>query len=306
MNRDNKLQYILLYLLAVISSAAGSMLVRACPFSDATIAFYRMLFAVPLLLPFALTNKVKIAKKDYLLLTLSGLIFGVCIILLNTSVNLTTVANCNLFMNMWVFLTIPGAYFLFKDKLPRYFRQALILAAIGVLLLYFGKSAATVESGASLLGDTMGLGAAVAYAGYMLITYRVRDRVPAMVAMFYCSLGALVLTFFGMVSVEGIAIPNTGRDLLMLFLMSLVSQCLCMGLITIALGHISAFAASTLSMMQPAVAALGGFLVFQEVISPLEIAGILTTMAGVFLAQLKGKSRLSVEAKADSPVLAEK
>ena len=80
----------------------------------------------------------KLTKKEVLILLLSGVFLAGDIALWNLSFSYTSVTNANLLTNLTPFTVIPVSFFLFREKIPKFFLTGSFLTLIGIVVLIGG------------------------------------------------------------------------------------------------------------------------------------------------------------------------
>lgn len=130
--RKNETKFVLLVFLAVAFLALGGIFVKISELSPIATGFYRILFSIPLLLPFIYKDLKFLNKKEIILLLLSGAFLASDLILWNISFFYTTVANANLLANLLPITIIPACYFMFGEKINKSFFTGLIFTLIGI------------------------------------------------------------------------------------------------------------------------------------------------------------------------------
>lgn len=282
MERSNEIKYVMINFLAICFLATGGILVKESYLPPVATGFYRAIFAIPLLLPIVHKNLNKIGKKDILIIFVAGMSLGADLILWNTCFFYTTVANGTLFTNLVSLTMIPASYFIFKEKIPPKFYIGLFVTLFGAIILLNGKVNPSADS---FFGDFLSFSASFFYAGFLLIVYRIRDRVDAFTIMFISSFGTAATMFVAMLIMEGCLYPGTVRALLPILGLTVFSQILGQGLISYCLGKIRAILASVVMLMQPLVAAVYAFAIIGERLSMAEVTGIVVTLAGIYIAK---------------------
>lgn len=280
MRRGNGTKYVLLAVLAVAFLATGGIFVRQSGLSPINTGMYRMLFSIPLLWPLAYGRLGRLSGRDVALLVLSGLFLAGDVALWNTAFSYTTVANANLLTNLTPFTVIPVSYFLFHERLPRLFIPGAAVTLAGVVLLVGGK--ASPEPG-NYFGDFLALAAAFFYAGFLLIAYRLRDRMESSVIMLGSAVGGLVGLFFASWAVEGLQIPRSWDDLWPILALTLCVQVIGHNMLTHCQGKLSVNLSAVICLCQPAIAAVYSWAIFTEKLSGLEVLGIAVVLVGVYI-----------------------
>ena len=280
MRRGNGTRYVLLAVLAVAFLATGGIFVRQSGLSPINTGMYRMLFSIPLLWPLAYGRLGRLSGKDIVLLLLSGLFLAGDVALWNTAFSYTTVANANLLTNLTPFTVIPVSYFLFHERLPRLFIPGAAVTLAGVVLLVGGKASPVPGN---YFGDFLALAAAFFYAGFLLIAYRLRDRMESSVIMLGSAVGGLVGLFFASWAVEGLQVPRSWDDLWPILALTLCVQVIGHNMLTHCQGKLSVNLSAVICLCQPAIAAVYSWAIFSEKLSGLEVLGIAVVLVGVYI-----------------------
>lgn len=286
MGRGNKTKYVLLEFVAIAFLATGGIFVRFCGISPVNCGFYRVFFSLPFLYPSARKHFSLLGRKDIALLLVSGIFFATDIALANFSFHYTSVANVNMLSNLTPLTIVPVTYFVFKEKIPRYYLFGVVVAIIGVFVLIGGKVNPTETN---YVGDIMALLASVFYATFLLISYKMRDRIPGSTILFVTGIGSLVTLFIYSSVLEGFQVPSNGKDFLLVLGFSLCMQTIGQGLLTHCQGKVSVNVSSIVCLMQPAFAAFYSWLCFSEMLSLMEIGGIFIVGFGIYLVKLQYK-----------------
>lgn len=278
--RHNKTKDILLELVAVVFLATGGIFVKYSALSPINTGFYRVLFSLPILYPLAYKNLKRLKRKDIIILFLAGVFLAGDISLWNLSFSYTSVANANLLTNLTPFTVIPVSFFVFKEKIPRFFFAGAIITLLGVFILIGGKINPNTHN---YFGDFLAFCASFFYAGFLLISYRLRDRIESSVIMFVSGFGSVTALFISSALIEGFQVPNGINELWPLLGLTLCLQVIGHNLLAHCQGKINVNLSSIICLSQPAIASVYSFLLFSEIISPKEIAGIIIVVAGVYL-----------------------
>ena len=70
--RNNETKYLLLVILSICFLATGGILVKLSNLPPINTGFYRVLFSIPILLPFIWKDLLHINKKDFIVMFLAG------------------------------------------------------------------------------------------------------------------------------------------------------------------------------------------------------------------------------------------
>jgi len=248
------------------------MLVRLSDVGPITSAFWRMALAAPVLVVVALWLRrgggvPALSGLPWVLAGLAGLFFAADLAAWHMGIVRTTTANATLFANMTAFLLAGWAILVKRQHPGRATLRALALAGAGSLLL-LGSSAQVAPS--HLAGDLLSLCAAALYTGYLLTVIRLRDRLPTSTVLAMSTL-ASVLVLLPLTLLEpGSLWPADWRPVVGL---AVSSQLAGQGLMVFASGRLPAPVIGIGLLVQPLVSAATGWLVFGEVLGPVELLG---------------------------------
>ena len=292
-NRCNSAKYIFLIFLAICFLATGGIFVKLSPLPPINTGIYRVLFSIPMLLPFIKKSDLQsLSYKQVVTIVLAGAFLAGDLTFWNSSFSYTTVANSNLLVNLTPFTVIPVSYFLFKEKMTPKFLLGGLVTLLGVFVLMANKVTVSPER---LLGDSMSLGASVFYAMFMITVYKLRDTVKSNVIMFLSAFGTLLVLAAVIFFTEGFYVPKNFEELWPLLALALVSQILGQGLLAYCLGKVNASLSSLITLSQPVVAALYAWVIFQEHLNLQSIIAIIITLTGVYLAKTQTSNKLVEE-----------
>ena len=274
-----------IFLLLIGASMLGGsgIFVKLSDSSPSLIAFYRSLFALPFLYAWMKfeerndSSKIIWDKRTFFFLVLGGLCFALDMSIWNWSLTFTSVANATLMANIApVFVVIFGVLFL-GYKIEIFFVVTLLLALIGVFLVILPGDQIMV------FGDSLGILAAVFYAGYILsikdLTYILQ---PARTLFLVTIITTLCLLPISLIEADSLILSKS--EFFILISYAIFSQTLAQGLITSGISKVSAHLSSLVLLMQPVAAAFYGWFFLQELLSPLQMAGGLIVLAAIYLA----------------------
>ncbi|HEX2980544.1 MAG TPA: DMT family transporter [Anaerolineaceae bacterium] len=277
------LPYIAL-LVGVLSLGISPFFVRWSHAPGPVTTFYRMAIAALVLTPFVLAKQakdpVKITPRLVLFPALGGLSSTFDLILWSLSILHTKVANATLMGNvapLWVALV---AWLVFKERLRGLFWVGLGMAMAGASVIVGGDLLLHPQFS---LGDLMGLGSSLFYAGYYLATQVGRVRLDTLRYIWgmdvACSLGLLTFT-------QIMGMPLTGYDpqTYLAFLgAGLTTQVIGYFSIAYALGHLPASVVSPTLIGQPVLSAILAIPLLGEHLSITQWVGGFTVLAGIYL-----------------------
>lgn len=250
--------------------------------SPLAVGFYRMLFALPVVLYLALREGAPQANEFRGIgwAAFGGLCFSLDLWLWHTALHWTTAANATLLVGiapLWVALV--GVLFL-RFRLGRW-------GWVGLLLALSGAVSLGIAAGAHLgggRGEFLGFLASFGYAGYMLSLSKARITLsaPRALAVVVCA-ATLIFGLLGMV--QGISFHGfSPQAWLALLGLGLLVQVGAWWLITWGFGHVPASVGSLGLLTQQAATVLLGWLLLREIPGFGQGVGILLILGGIALA----------------------
>lgn len=168
-------------LLGTFCIAFSPIFVRLSEVGPTATAFYRMLFALPVLVAWTgLAGRRSGPEQrrpsgigQYARLMAAGLFFAGDLAVWHWSIQFTSVANATVFVNFAPIFVTLGAWFLFGSRVTRTFLLGLVIALTGVVALMSESLTLKPEN---LWGNILAVVAALFYASYLLAIKRLRDE----------------------------------------------------------------------------------------------------------------------------------
>ena len=263
-------------------------------FGPASIGFYRILFALPLMwlvlwiTPSKSDSLSKSQKRPIGLLALSGVFFAIDLVSWHWSIKYTSIANATLLANfapLWVTL---WARHLFGEKIHTRFFIALGIAIIGATILMRTSFQLKPEQ---LLGDLLSLLTAISYGSYMLTVKKLRETCPPQQIMAWSGLFAVPIMFFAaLISGESMISPQLNGWAILIGL-ALISHFAGQSLIAYAFGHLPASLTSLNLLLQPVFAAALGWLLLSQAMVGKQMIGAIIILSALTIANRSVKSK---------------
>ena len=254
-------------------------------------AFWRVALAVPILWivyrlrrsPPKRPHEARSTFGSRPLLLAAALSFAGDLAFWHKSVQLTSVANATLLANLAsIFVTLAAWMFLRQRPTPVFL--AGLAAALGGVALLVRASFGFSTTG--LVGDAAGVVTAMFYAGYLLAVKGLRDRGETTLYLMAVTTTITAVLLFPIALATGEAmIPQTAAGWWILIGLALVSHAAGQGLIAYALAHLPAAFSSVSLLFQPVMAAIFAWLLLAEPLVPLQIAGGVIVLVGIYLAR---------------------
>jgi drug/metabolite transporter (DMT)-like permease len=262
--------------------------VRLAEVGPITSAFWRVALAAPALWMWALLSRpaqpTAPPRRSHVIgLAAVGLSFAGDLSFWHWSIKLTSVANATLLANLSAVFVTLAAWLLYRQRPSPVFLVGMLLALAGTATL-MGRSFSL--SAQQPLGDLLGIATAGCYSVYLLSIKRLRDAgcATATIVSWGASITALALLPIALLSGETLLPPSLHAWTVLLAL-ALISHAGGQSLIAYALAQLPAAFSSVALLVEPLVAALLAWPVFGERLGPIEIAGGLLVLAGIYVSR---------------------
>lgn len=214
---------------------------------------------------------------------LAGLFFAGDLFFWHLAILRTTVANATFLattMPLWVVL---GSVLVLRTAVPRATYGGLALCVLGGTLL-IGQSYSFAPE--RLVGDLYGVATGMFFAGYFLSVSAARARGISSARITFVSTAVTTAVLLAIALVfEGRVLPTTATGWTVLVAMAMISQVAGQGLLAIALGHLPAVFSSLVIFIEAMAAAAMGWILLSEALTPLQAAGGVAILAGIWLAR---------------------
>ena len=196
----------------------------------------------------------------------------------------TKVANATLFGNSASLLLVIWTIVVTRAW-PRGPQALAILFAFAGSALLMGRSYEL--SPAYLVGDLLSLLAGVLYTGYVILMQRVRGTVAPWTALSIASFVCVPILLGTALALGERVMPH---DWTPLILLALTSQIVGQGLMTWSLPRFSPLVIGLTLLVQPAIAAFAGWIVFDERLGTVDIFGGMLVGAALVLIRLPSRA----------------
>ncbi|MGD8632049.1 MAG: DMT family transporter [Anaerolineales bacterium] len=267
----------------LIALGFSAIFVRLADVPGSVASFYRMAIGLlSLTIPFLYHRRGKPVPSWNVarIALLGGVFFAIDLIFWATGVVLSGATNPTLMSNtapLWVGL---GSLLIFQERLPGRFWIGLLVAMSGAVLVLGIDALKSFDLG---LGTLFGLIAGIFYGGYFLITQRGRRELDAITYFWFSALGAVIVIFVINLVLGNPLLGYSNRSYLALIGLGVISQGLGWLAINYAQGHLPATVVSPTLLGQPVLTGLIAGPLLGEFLEPLQIAGGLAVLAGVYL-----------------------
>jgi drug/metabolite transporter (DMT)-like permease len=279
---DTRSRAIAVLLFGACVIGVAPILVRLADAGPAASAGWRLLFALPLLAALARGSAGGVGRP-VTLAWLAGIAFALDLGFWHYGIANTSVAKATVLANLTPVVVTAIAWIFLKQRPAPLFLLAVALAVAGAWGMAAAKGAGPVGPNPAL-GDALSFTTAIWYALYFLAVGAARRDQPASRLMFWSSMTSAPLLLAAALALGERMRPHTAAGW---------AACMGLGVVHVAgqgsiawaLGRLPAATASVTVLIQPAVAAVLGWLVFGERFSGWQMAGAAVALAGVVLAQ---------------------
>lgn len=266
-----------------LALSLGPWLVRLADTGPVSAGFWRLFLPIPLIALLAWRGRTPgpLDKRLALLVVLAGLFFALDIASWHIGIERTRLGNSVLFGNSGsLILMVWGLIALRRAPTGREgLGLAAALVGAGILL---GRSL-DISAG-NFVGDLLCLLAGVFYAFYLLPAQRARATLGAWsVLLLVCLAAAPLLLAIALALGEPVWPGPAGWG--PVATLAVTSQVVGQGLLVFSLRHFPPLIIGMALLTQPAIAAAIGWLVFDEMLSPLDMLGMALVAAALMLAR---------------------
>ena len=290
---DSRLRAYAALVLAVGGITWSAIFVRWAGTPGPVSAFYRVLIAAAVLIPWRLSvtpaprrihasaSRMDPRRARWIALA-GGVFFALDLALWNTAVMQTQAAVASLLGNLTPVFVGLLSWIVLARRPRRSFWIGLILSLIGCVLLVSAHLDTTVAAG-TLIGDVIAIVASMFFAAYLLTTERVRVAMDTLTFNTLAIIGSVVTLAAICIT---LGFPLTGypsRTWLALAGLGLISQLGAYYALVYALGHLPATVTSVSLLAQVPGTAILAMLLLGEPLSAAQIAGTVIVLAGIYI-----------------------
>jgi drug/metabolite transporter (DMT)-like permease len=259
--------------------------VRFAEVGPFTSAFWRVGLALPLLWIWARLDGGRAPWRPATVV--AGMLFAGDLFFWHLAILNTTMANATLLATLapvWVAL---GSSLFIGERVDRTTIVGIVLCVAGAVALVGTSWSFAPER---LIGDLYGLATSVFFGAYFLAVRAARRTTPSGLLLYRSTLVTAAMLLVAAATLESDLWPATLGGAGALFMLAFVSHVGGQGLLAYALGHLSAAFSSLVIFLEAVAAAVLGWLVFSEALSPLQAVGGVTILAGIWIARPRPRS----------------
>jgi Predicted permease, DMT superfamily len=251
-------------------------------------AFWRVFLALPLLYGWMRIEEARNPQAPRVSFPkatiLAGLAFTGDLFFWHLSILETTVANATFFATTAPFFVVLVTWLVLKQRI-----SAGTVAGLGFCLLggtaLIGQSL-HVDPG-RIRGDMFGLATAFFFGLYFIFAGRARIVAGAARVTFESGVITSAALFVIALVLDGRVLPQTGQGVAALVAMAFISHAGGQGLLAVALGRLSPVFSSLVIFLEAVAAALFGWLLLGEALTPIQALGGAAILAGIWIARPK-------------------
>jgi drug/metabolite transporter (DMT)-like permease len=255
-----------------------SPLIKSADVSGPALAFYRLAIGAVVLLATVRVTREPMRFESWRLQAISGVLFGANVTLFVLSVQLTTVANATLIGALQPAIVLVVAGRMFGETVTRREVACVAVAILGVAVVIVG-SAGTPEW--NLLGDFLAVLAVLTFTAYFLISKRVRETTGTLSYMTIVHVAAASVATPAVLADPAELVGIGPQDIAIVLFFALVSGTLGQMVINWTHRYVEASVSSLLLLGVPVVAAVAAWLMLDEPLGPIQIAGSVVTLAAM-------------------------
>jgi drug/metabolite transporter (DMT)-like permease len=268
----------------VVALSLSAIFIREADAPTTVTTFYRMTFASFFLLPFFIRSARRENWHNNLrwlpLAILGGLFTAFDHGSWSLALEKTNVANATLFNNIapvWVALV---AFFIWKDRLKGRFWLGLAFTMCGASFILGSQLFSNQGFNA---GDIWGVVSSFFYAGYFLVTQRVRCHFRTMTYIWLVAFTASIVLLGFNLAVQRPLSGFTPATYMLFVAAALISQIGGYFSVAYALGHLPAAVVAPTMILQPVMTALLAIPLAGEPLSPTQMIGGAGVLLGIYL-----------------------
>ncbi len=263
--------------------ALGPWLVRLADTGAVSAAFWRLFLALPFLIVFAKVAGQRLTgmpTKTLVLVAIGALAFAGDLASWHIGIEMTRLGNATLFGNAGSIILLFWG-FIIARMLPKGFEWLAIVCALGGAGILLGRSLEISQE--TFVGDLFCITAGLLYAVYLLTLQGERARFGSWSLLVWVSVFASPVLLMLAIGLGEPVWPTDWTPIIALFI---TSQLIGQGLLVYSLGHFPPLIIGLALLTQPAIAAVIGYTVFGEVLTALDVMGMLLLGSALVVAKV--------------------
>lgn len=253
-----------------------------------SVLFFRYLLALPVV---GLMLKIRghsfiMPAKQFSIIAVLGLLFAMSSLTLFLSYHYMAagIASTILFVYPILVALIMGIFF--HEKISKATVVCMVLATLGIALLYNGPSGASL----SMQGTLLVLVSALSYAIYIVgVNLDVLKKVATLKVTFWALLSGLMIFVIRLAMAGSISIPHTPALWFNVVALAVFPTAISLICTTMAIQYIGSTPTAILGALEPLTAIVIGVTVFHEEMTPRIFCGLLMIIVAVSIVVAGGK-----------------
>ena len=278
----------------VFALSTSAIFVKMANAPSAVVAFYRLLLAALILLPFLLLSKIHRAEakalrsRQWLQIFSAGFLLALHYVLWFESLGYTSIASSTVLVCLQPLFSLALERFVLKKRIKSTAMIGCIIAMVGCVMIGYGDFQI---SGKNLLGDILALIAAGVIALYYLVGEKVRKDVSAVT---YSTLGysssAVVLLIYALLRGDSL-IGYPTSTWLALAALAVISTIGGQFIFNLLLKKVPASAVTMSILGEPIGTCLLAYLIFHEGVAMQQFVGMMIILVGMVIYFLPEKKK---------------
>lgn len=254
---------------------------RLSDFGPQATAFWRFLFALPMIAAVIYANGGKLGRPSLMALV-AGTFFGLDITFWHASLVMTSVANATFLVNLGNAAVGFVAWIVLRERPSNVWLIAISVALLGAFFL--SQGAANAHDSSAITGDILALIAAIMVGLYLFFAKLARRTETAMQVLFWSTAATLVVSAIASGVRNEPLIPPDPSWFFWPLALAIVAHVIGQGLIVAGVGRAPASVAGLLLLIQPVTGALIAWPLFGEALTQVQLIGCALVLCGVWLA----------------------
>jgi drug/metabolite transporter (DMT)-like permease len=263
-------------------TGVSGILVRLSDIGPIATGAWRMGIAALVLLPFAAaSSKAKMSWRPSPILLVAGFFFAIDMCFYHWSLTLTSIAHSTLIVNLAPLVALSAGFLFFGERLGSLKLFGLAASLSGAFLM----TAMRADSAGTLEGNGLAAIGMIGYSLYLIVVKQARgsDHDTMSIMVWSSATAAAIMFVIAVIAGESI-VPRTVENWGIVIGLGVVAHVLGQGLVAHGMRTAPVGLASILLLIQPVVAAIGAWMIFDETFTPVEMAGAMMVLLGLAVA----------------------
>ncbi|KGR75170.1 DMT family transporter [Ureibacillus sinduriensis] len=273
----------LLLTISIIAISFAAIFVKWSEAPATVISMYRMFLACVLLLPVIVVKRrefMKLTKKDWLFLFISGVFLALHFALWFESLKLTTVASSTIILTLQPIIALIGGFLVFKERTNIFALLTIGVSMVGVVMVGWGDFG--LNSKSMIIGDILSFLSVIAVVGYLLIgqnnVKKISHWIYSFSVFFFAGITLTVYNLFAGTPIVGYDTREWG-----IFLLLAIFPTMAHVIYNYLLNYINTTTVSMSILGEPIGATILAVILLGERVMALQIIGGAVVLSGVFL-----------------------